>query len=162
MTTAISLRMATQEDTDEIVALNPTHKISNSGDYWIIHDFLYRSITIAVESDGECETIVGMILDQEFRLHSLFVLPAYRRRGIATMLVQKIWDTNTRNNKLWEIHPTVWPIIDGIRRKIKNIGLYGYEMFTLTKTMVLCRYYTDPLLMNNVADRRYNSLWSWE
>ena len=170
MTNTIRLRTATPEDTDEILALDPEqvifHSIRRPMRQW-----LYKKITVAV--DERCGTIVGMVIIDDSRhleLRSLFVLPKYRRRGIATMLVQKLWDTNTCDEGHWIIPTPKWPIIDGIRRKIKNIGLYGYEMFTIVQRPnltsihylsphVACAFYTNPSLMGNMPNRHYDTLW---
>ena len=160
MTNAISLRMATPEDTNEITALDPEHAIYQFPS--IIRLCEYHFITAAVdESSG---AIVGMIVDTKYKLHSLFVLPEYRRRGIATMLVQHIWDTNTYHKKHWIIPATTLPILNGVRLKLKNIGLYGFEMFTLLCRScgipvdppcryVVCVFYADPSLLGRMTSR---------
>ena len=168
MTSTIRLRMATPDDTDEILALDPEHTIYQCVPFphvREIRELMYKLITVAV--DVERGTIIGMIVNTESKLHSLFVLPEYRRRGVATMLVQKMWDTNTRGDKHWIIPSTTWPTIDGIRRKIKNIGFYSYEMFTPCKWImrdiyvpgtymyasspyVICQFYTNPSLMGKL------------
>ena len=152
MTSTIILHRATAEEADAIKEFSP-YFISGSDRVRRNEAYLY---TLAV--DSETNQFVGMVHDNGYAVRLLFVLPEYRRRGIATMLIQKLWDENMGAELLWIISPATWPILEGIRRKIKNVGMYSYEMLScFAHHDVICKYYLSnpPQHSAWLLDRNY-------
>ena len=136
----IKLRRTTPEDAEEASKIGPGRDI-----YYPNWPYVHMLLAIDTSSGDK---IVGMFSDLGMSLGNLYVIPEYRRRGIATQMVQHVWDTRI-NTRTWFVRSAkMWSILAGIHGKLSNIGLYEVEIASAQyKCGSYCVYNTNPRVM---------------